>query len=185
MNNKIDTLIDYYDKQKQILNLLKESNDLVSKLFSDHEEDVKNDDNTTECHKRVLNKDDIREIIMDSLKPSELASIDKEEYGKWYAIKYHDYNGRRKYIQFNKFNKKLIARPTIVTRTGYSAGHNVIFKRRKSAIEFFVRFMSSDARRDINEYDMESWKIVEVPKRVLDRQQYISHYDAEYGLFYV
>lgn len=196
MKNKYDLLFEYFNKQKEILSLLEESNNIVSELFNNHKEDkfemTLNDHNEVD-HRTIINmkKEWLRELIYDSLKHSELANIDKAEDEKWYTFRYHDSRGRRKYIQYDTFKERYnisginIVRPTIITRTGYRAGRNVIFRTRKEAIEFFVKFMSSDLRRDIDEYEMEAWKIVEVPKKVMDSQQLERHWSNHYGWFTV
>ena len=192
--SKNDLLYEYFTKQKEILSLLEESNNIVSKLFNcNNDSDGTKEDSKLSHYDHAIKKEIIREIIKDSLKPTELASLYnyKADYDKWYTFRYHDSRGRRKYIQFDKFkyawncNLDNVVRPRIVTRTGYRAGYNVIFKTRKEAIEFFVKFMSSDIRRNIDEYEMDAWKIIEVPERVLDSQQLNRHWDTEYGWFTV
>lgn len=190
--NKNELLYEYFNKQKEILNLLEESNNIIGKLFNCNDEEQVEEDHKLSHYDYAIKKELIREIIRDSLKPTELANLNKSDVGKWYMFRYHDSRGRRKYIQFDKFKYALtynlgdnIIRPMIVTKTGYKAGRNVIFKTRKEAIEFFVKFMSSDVRRNIDEYEMDAWKIVEVPERVLDSQQFSRHWDSKYGWFSV
>ena len=194
MKNKYDLLFEYFNKQKEILSLLEESNNIVSELFNcNNKEEHIEEDVKLSNYDHAIKKELIREIIRDSLKPSELVNIDKVEDDKWYTFRYHDSRGRRKYIQFDKINyvfndynlKDNIVRPKIVTKTGYRAGCNVIFRTRQKAIEFFVKFMSSDIRRNIDEYEMDAWKIIEVPERVLDSQQFSRHWDTDYGWFTV
>ena len=166
--NKNELLYEYFTKQKEILSLLEESNNIVLELIKD--------DHC--CDNSILDDD---------------YAIEEEDGDHLYMLRYHDSRNRRKYIQFDnhkyiKSNYNLgdvIVRPLITTKTGYRAGCNVMFYSKNDAKEFFKKFMNSKSRRYIDEYEMNAWKIVNVPKRALISQPLRRHWDTEYGWFTV